>query len=245
MNNEKKPRESDVVFRSNNSLSINDLKLQFSNVISEENKIAIIKQANNYGEAGEAWLFDLVATEKNKIQWLAAVLLSHTKNEVYKQLLLEYFAEFIPNNIDTWNKYRLALPNFEINLLGINFSSKELESKKNEIDLSRVNLTQANLNNARLYDANLSQVNLKNSNLTKARFYAGQLNKVYFSEAKLINTYFQLTTIYNTNFDSSCYLDNADFIAIEFKNILFNNLNLQNIFFAKWHLLMSLLINAI
>ena len=176
MNDELKPKKYDLVLGGNNSPptdslvlgGVDGLKLQFDDAISEDKKIPILKQAVHYGEAGEAWLFDLVATEKNKMQWLAAVLLSHTKNEVYKQLLLEYFAEFIPNNIDSWNKYKRSQPNLEINLSRIRFVGKELH----KIDFSQVNLHQANFNNSWLYETNLFKTNLSQATLE----YAGLLS---------------------------------------------------------------------
>lgn len=286
MNDEQKqPKEYDLVLGGNNPPptdgsvlgGIKGLKLQFGNANSEEKKIAILQKALSYGEAEENWLFDIVATEKNKIQWLAAVLLSNTKNEVYKELLLEYFAEFIPNNIEKWNEYKRSLPDFEINLSRINLSGAKLQEidlsgvNLNEADLSnsdlsktdltlasfiqsnllkadlsesnlfKTNLSQANLKQASMYLTNIKESNLGNTNLTAIVFHGGQINRVDFSNSKLLNARFDYSTeIYNTLFDASCYIKKAWFIGIDFRNVTFNNVNLQNIYFME-----SLFINVV
>ena len=70
MNDEsKQPREYDLVLCGNNPPptdglvlgGIEGLKLQFNNAFSEDKKIAILQKALSYGEAGEAWLFDIIA----------------------------------------------------------------------------------------------------------------------------------------------------------------------------------------
>ncbi|EAZ90310.1 pentapeptide repeat-containing protein [Crocosphaera chwakensis] len=257
LNEEKQPKEYDLVLGGNNPPptdglvlgGIEGLKLQFNNANSEEKKIAILQKALAYGETGEAWLLDLIATENDKIQWLAAVLLSNTKNKIYKELLLEYFADFIPKNVDSWNEYKQTLPNFEINLSAINIGyNKELH----QVDFSKVNLKKANLSNLLLYEinffqTNLSQINLKNTtvvssnikqsnlenaNLTKALFYGAELDEVNLSNAIFVDTDFcNNACIQNMLIDHSYSFSNTSFSDIIFKNVTFKNVNLQNIYF--------------
>ena len=254
----KQPREYDLVLGGNNPPptnglvlgGIDGLKLQFSHAISEEKQIVILKQAIVYGDAGEAWLFDLIATEKNKIQWLAAVLLSHTKNEVYKQLLLEYFAEFIPNNVDSWNKYKQALPDLEINLSRINFIGKELH----KIDFSQVNLHQGNFSNSYLYELNLFETNLSKVILEDTTFISSKIQQstlesavfsyTIFYDVKLDEVNLKYTqvnhidfqannSIKNVIFDDSIELDEVCFTeSPTFHNVVFRYANLQDGYFS-------------
>ena len=107
-----KPKEDDAVLGGNNSPPVNaavlggmeGVKQRFDRASSDEDKIAILKKALLYGEAGEEWLSDIISTEKNKIQWVAAALMSATNNEIYKELLVDYFANFLPNHPQQWNE---------------------------------------------------------------------------------------------------------------------------------------------
>ena len=235
----KQPKEYDLVLGGNNPPptdglvlgGIEGLNLQFNNADSEDEKIAILHKALAYGEAGEAWLFDLVATENNKIQWLAAILLSHTKNEVYKQLLLEYFAEFIPNNINSWNEYKQTLPNFKINLSRINLSGAKLYG----IDLSKVILDEADLSNidfsvVSLNDinrVNLREASLRNANLRKAYFYESNLFKTDLSQANLEEANIVDAKLKQLN------LENANLTKTVFYGAELDEVNLSNAIFVK------------
>lgn len=240
MNDElKQPREYDLVLGGNNPPptdglvlgGIEGLKLQFNNTISEDKKISILKQALNYGEAGEAWLFDLIATEKNKIQWLAAVLLSNTKNEVYKELLLEYFAEFIPNNIEKWNEYIQNHPNLSINLQGIN---SEGYIYLGRTLLRNINFGEANLKLAIFELSNLIQVDFSNSNLSQANFNQTIHDCVKFDNAIFSGNYygFQYTSFKNVSFTNN-NLTNIDFSTSKFEESTFDTCQLHNSHFDR------------
>lgn len=248
MNDEsKQPKEYDLVLGGNNpppidSLvlgGIDGLKLQFNNAVTEEKKISILKQAISYGEAGDAWLFDLIATEKNKIQWLAAVLLSHTKNEVYKQLLLEYFAEFIPNNINSWNEYTQNFTDLRINLKGIKLDNLTLggtqfqninfiNSYITKTSLSDCNLTGVDFSQAELLhyssfiNSNLSRIKFTESNLCQTLWHWSDLKEIDFRRANLEQANFEGANL--TQIDcSKSNLSKVDFNNAIFDRVKFNN----------------------
>ena len=172
-------------------------------------------------------------------------MLSNTKNKVYKELLLEYFAEFIPKNVERWNEYKKALPDLEINL-----SNRELH----KVDLSQINLKKANLRNLLLYESNffqtnLSKVNLENTTIVSqnikqsslegaffsgTQFYDVELDRVDFrnSNVNYIN-FVRGISIVNIVFDSSIELDEVNFgESPEFQNVIFKNGNLQEGYFS-------------
>lgn len=227
----RQPREDDLVLGGNNPSPINGLvlggieglKLQFNNADSEDKKIAILKQASLYNQVGEDWLLDIVATENNKIQWLAAVLLSNTSNEVHKGLLLEYFAEFIPNNVEKWNEYKQVFPDLKINLSKINLSNTKLQG----IDLSRVNLNEADFSDCQYPKMGII---FRNSNLENIDFMFSKLQGVIFDNVNLKGADFRgcnLTEVDFTGLD----VRGANFARCTFGN---NNLDKANTEGAKF-----------
>ena len=103
-----------MVLGGNNSPLVNALvlggiegvKRRFAKANSDDEKIAILREALKYGEAGEDFLSDVFSASKGKIQWMAAAFISATNNETYKELLVDYFADFIQNNNNDWNDWR-------------------------------------------------------------------------------------------------------------------------------------------
>ena len=246
-NNKKQPQEYDLVLGGNNSPPLNALvlggiegiKRRFSNANSNDEKIAILREALKYGEAGEDFLSDVFSISKGKIQWIAAAFISATKNETYKELLVDYFADFIINNFHNWNTWRKEIPNIKIHLKGIKFNNlTEIQnrdfSNTNLInaDLSYVDLYKCNFSNANLCQANLSWSNLGDTNFHNAKLIGANLERAFLSGAELRKTdlrkanieftSFGTTLIDNIKIDPTCF--NHDFESSRINNLVFRNI---------------------
>ena len=242
MNEERKPKEYDAVLGGNNPPPVDGLVLGgiegvkrcFCKANSDEEKISLLKEALKYSEAGEDWLFEIASTETNKIQWIAAALISATSNEEYKQRLVGYFAKVIRENIiqenieewkqweqhiDRWNQWKQHIPEIKLYLQEINLSSfQELYS----IDLSKADLTNANLSAIRGYHINLAEANLTNCNLEGARIGNGNFIGTNFTNANLKNA-----DLREGNYNKTIFI-NADF-----EETLFDKSNIINSNFAE------------
>lgn len=193
MNDEtKRTNKNDLVLA-----EIKKLKLQFNHANSYEEKIVIFKKALSYGDIGNDWLLDIFTTANNEIKWLSGLILLDAENEVYRELLLEYFADFIPNNVSQWNKYKQEFSDLIINLSEINLSKTKLI----KINFSKVNLNKANLRGVDFTQANLNRASLRKANLRAALLNESDLIETDFSEANLEEVTFVSTNLYKSNLE--------------------------------------------
>ena len=231
MNDENQPKEYDAVLGGNNppltALVLGDMKgvkQRFTQANSDDEKIAALREALKYGEAGEDFLSDIFSVSKGKTQWMAAALISATNNETYKELLVDYFADFIKNHRNDWNNWKKKIPEFHIHLKGIKF--------KNLTTLQARDFSNINLINADLSYIDLSGCNFSNANLCQANLSYSDLEDTKFNNAKLIGT-----NLYNARLTYSemsktdlrkaslkyTYFDGASLNYIKLSNIDCNN----------------------
>lgn len=231
------------------STGIEEIKNRFGLANSDKEKIAILKNALLYGEAGEDWLFDLVATEKDKIKWIAAALLSHTDNEIYKELLGDFFAKFIRENPEKNNAWRQEISDIYLDLKGIKFKRCELH----QINFNKTNLSYAKFDRTLLYRVSSIEVNFRNATFEETEFIDPNFQESYFGGANLIGgsflwgAEFKKVNFINANLKGNKFrsalieeaifkntnLDDTSFTDSDFKQILFDNCNCQYTSFSS------------
>ncbi len=266
-NNKKQPQEYDLVLGGNNppvnSLvlgGIEGIKHRFAKANSDDEKIAILREALKYDEAGEDFLSDVFSVSKGKIQWMAAAFISATNNETYKELLVDYFADFIQNNKDDWNNWRKEV-DIKIYLKGIKFGNLSVlknrdfsntnlihadlsymdlrESNFQNADLCQANLTRSDLyyacfNNAKLVGVNLYQAWLNDAELFKTDLRKANLETTHFENARLSEI--KLSAIdYSYNFEAS-FLNNLVFRNVSLQGSIFENSVIENVVFNTCNL---------
>lgn len=260
-----KPQKHDLVLGGNNPPLTNALvlggiegvKRRFYLAKSESEKIAILKDAVQYGDSGEDFLGDIFSAEIGKIQWLAAVLISATDNDTYKELLVDYFTEIILNDLSIWNSWKQEIPDIKIYLKKCqlnypryynccpdfyNFYGAKVSTK---IDLSNTNLIKANLSwhnysysnfsNANLERSNLSETNLDNTNLNNTIFRHANLIESSLNSASLLKANFERTNLKLVSFIGSI-LDRATLTGTIFKHNNFTASFLSNLVFEDSNL---------
>lgn len=250
MNEERKPKEYDVVLGGNNPPlnalvlgGIEGIKQRFTKANSDDDKIVILREAIKYGEAGEDFLSDVFSASKGKIQWMAAAFISATNNETYNELLVDYFADFIQHNKQDWNNWRKEVKDIQIYLKRIEFKNltvlKDRDFSNTNLinaDLSYVDLTKCNFDNADLCQANLSGSYLQGTCFKNAKLVGANLYQAWLYEAELFKTDLRKTNLENTHFKNikltgiqSSIIDLIyDFEASLLKDIVFKNCSLQN-----------------
>lgn len=269
MNNEnKQPKEYDVVLGGNNPPlnglvlgGIEGVKRRFAQADSDDEKIAILREALKYGEAGEDFLSDVFSVSKGKIQWMAAAFISATNNETYKELLVDYFADFIQKNKQDWNNWRKEVQDIQIFLKAINFNNLSVLEGRDfsntnliNADLSYMNLRESNFQNADLCQANLSwsylyyacfnNAKLIGANLYQARLDDAELFKTDLRKANLETTHFEHTKLNgiklsaincNYNFEAS-FLNNIVFSGVSLQGSILRDSVIENVVFNTCNL---------
>ena len=250
-NEERKPKEYDVVLGGNNSPPVNALvlggiegiKRRFTNADSDEEKIAILRESLKYSETGEDFLSDVFSVSKGKIQWMAAVFISATKNETYKELLVDYFADFIQNNKQDWNNWRKEVQDIHIHLKKLKFKNLTVLTDRDfsntnliNADLSYTDLYECNFSHANLCQANLSWSDLKDTNFYNTKLVGANLETAFLSGAELRKTDLRKANIEFTSF-STTLIDNIKIDPTgfnhDFESSRINNLVFRNILFKK------------
>ena len=251
MNNElKQPKEYDVVMGGNNSPPVNALVLggiegikhRFAKANSDNEKIALLREALKYGEAGEDFLSDVFSVSKSKIQWMAAAFISATKNETYKELLVDYFADIIQHNKQDWNNWRKEVQDIQIYLKRLNFSNLSVLKGRDfsntnliNAELSYMDLRESNFQNADLCQANLSWSYLYYACFNNAKLVGANLEQAWLNGAELFETDLRKANLETTHFERaklygiklSAINCNYNFEAGFLNNLVFSNASLQ------------------
>ena len=243
----RKPSKHDLVLGGNNAPptyglvlgGIEGIKHRFSQTNGNNDKIAILKEALVYSDEGENFLFEIVSTEINKLQWFAAVSLLETKQERYKKKILYYFTEFLKENKNNlkWNLWRkefpylrLSLKNInlsDLRLIGFNFSKIDFSganftnARLIDIDLKEANLSNTKFNNVKLYSCDFSNTNLKHVDFSGAIFNEVNFRRANFKRAKIDELDFRGTDIRDANFSLTDRI-NTNFKGASLKGAKFN-----------------------
>ena len=252
---QRSPREYDVVLGGNNPVfnalvlgGIERVKHRFAKAKSDEVKIAVLQDALKYGEVGEDFLSDVFLIEQGKIKWMSAVFISATNNEIYKELLVDYFANLLQNDVRQWNYWKSTITNIKICLKGVKFTtSTKLVNRDlvnvnlSNADLSYVSLSKCNLSNSDLHQANLASTNLEdailvNVDLTQANlfgtsFQRAKLSNVNLTEASLIFANFKFASLENIKFGNNDTFGNNSLQGVSFKNSFLQYIKFAEIIF--------------
>jgi len=207
---------------------IDGVKLRLANANLEQ-KIAALKDALNYGEAG----LDLLIYALDDVEWCIhqaaySLLEKHPQPQV-KQALIQYITRLSQELI---KRYEAGKKNFnKANLSGVNLPWAELC----EIDLSEANLSAAYLNRVYLLGANLSQANLSNVTLTngdlsEANLIGSNLSGANLQKADLIQSNLQGANLRDANL-SEANLSGANLseVTLSWANISEANLSGTNL----------------
>lgn len=222
---------------------------------SIEPRIAALKDALKYGQAGIDFLIQALDDESWHIHQSAYSFLdSHSGNTV-KQALLQYSRRLAKEFLKC---YGAGERNFkEANLSGVYLPWAELSevilSKANlseaylnraylsaadlsEANLSKVNLTDSDLSEANLNGANLSQAYLNKANLSQASLNGANLRGTDLSSANLSHTNLSQATLTWTNLSetnlSGANLSRANLVGAKFTTLDLSEANLSG---AKLH----------
>ncbi len=157
---------------------------------SIEQRIAALKDALNYGQAGLDFVIQALNDESWHIHQAAySLLYAHSSNKV-KASLLQYSSRLAKELLKC---YEAGERNFkEANLSGLYLPWAVLsEANLTKANLSEAYLNRAYLGGADLSEANLSKVNLiggdvSEANLNRANLSQAYLNKANLSQATLI-----------------------------------------------------------
>jgi len=151
-----------------------------------EQRIAALKDALNYGQAG----LDLVIQALEDAEWhihqAAYSLLNAYSDNNVKQALLQYSSRLAAELLKC---YAAGERNFKgVNLSGVYLPWVVLS----EADLSKANLSEAYLSRAflggaDLSEANLSKVNLVGGDLSEANLNGANLSQAYLNKGNLIH----------------------------------------------------------
>lgn len=253
--NNNEPREYNLVVEGNNPLPIDalvlsgieGLKQRFTKANSDSEKIAILRDALKYDEAGAEFLSDIFSVEKGKIKWIAAALISATNNEIYKDLLVEYLANVLINHPDNWNNWKQEVIEIDIYLKGINlYYSTFINRDFSHINFMNSDLMQARFYKCNIYNTDFCQANLAYSffgytnlistkfidaDLNGADFNGSQLIKVDLRKANLTFVDFCSAKLEGVKFGNNDVLKKNTVVGINFESTVLNKIKFQNISF--------------
>lgn len=230
------PKDYDLVLGSQASAlvghmvlgGIDGVKWRLANAKLEP-RIAALKDALNYGQAG----LDLLINALDDAEWCIhqaaySLLEKHPQPQV-KQALIQYITRLSQELI---KRYEAGKRNFnKANLSGVNLPWAELC----EIDLSEANLSAAYLNRVYLLGANLSQANLSNvtlinGDLSEANLIGSNLSGANLQKADLIQANLQGANLREANL-SEANLSGANLseVTLSWANISEANLSGTNL----------------
>ena len=249
------PKEDDAVLGGNAPAysgvvlgGIEGVKWRFSRAESSgcsasiEQRIAALKDALNYGQAGLDFVIQALNDESWHIHQAAySLLYAHSANNV-KASLLQYSSRLAKEllkcyeagerNFKEANLSGLYLPwavLSEANLTKANLSEAYLNraylggADLSEANVSKVNLTGGDLSEAYLNGANLSQAYLNKANLSYAELIGANLRGADLSNANLGVTDLSEATLTWTNLSetnlSSANLSGANLVGAKFTNL--------------------------
>ncbi len=197
MENLNQPQDYDAVLGGNSPASsglvlggIEGVKWRFGRGESSggtatiEQKIAALKDALKYGQAGLDFVIQALDDESWHIHQAAYSFLNSHFDENVKQVLLQYSSRLAKELL---NCYEAGERNFKAaNLSGVYLPWAQLS----EVNLSKANLSEAYLHRAYLSgadlsEANLSKVNLRDSDLSEANLNGANLSQAYLNKANL------------------------------------------------------------
>ena len=227
MNEEKKPKEYDAVLGVNNLPPVDGLVLGgiegIKHKLSSNSvtvKIAAIRNAMQYGESGEALLFEVMEAFTGDILWEAFKLLWNNCDE--KQKLFYFFPKLVKDNVKKWNIWRSKNTGIEIDFQQVDFSQTNLS----QVNFSNINLTGANLIQTTLTGSDLSHANLSHADLNCACLVDANLASANFSHSNLMDAHLQRAYFGNAN------LSNADFTGADLTSANFYNSKIINTNFS-------------
>ncbi len=242
--NNHQPKEYDRVLGGNNPPlkalvlgGIDGIKSRFANTKLDDKKIIILREALQYGEAGEEFLSDIFSVSKGKIQWMAAALISATNNQVYKEVLVDYFAELIFYNSNDWNNWRKEIPEIKLYLQGLKFDYSDNCSSYDTrsisylegigIDLSNINFMNSDLNYFYFKCCNFNNTNFSQANLSYSYLHQSEFKQTKFIEANLEGANFKYSQLIEVDF-KKVNLRGVSFESASLKKIKFENINFEN-----------------
>ena len=145
---------------------------------SVEQKIAALKDALNYGQAGLELVIQALKNESWQIHQAAYVLLEKYAKTKAEPALLQYTSRLAKELVKCYDAG-------ERNFTGANLSHAYLPW----VDLSDVNFREANLSEAYLNRANLTGADLSQANLSKVNLISGDLSEANLNGANLSQAY--------------------------------------------------------
>ena len=145
---------------------------------SIDQKIAALKDALNYGQAGLELVIQALKNESWQIHQAAYVLLEKYAKTKTEPALVQYSSRLAKELIKCYDAG-------ERNFMGTHLSQAYLPW----VELSEINLSQANLSEAYLNRANLSGADLSEANLSKVNLISGDLSEANLNGANLSQAY--------------------------------------------------------
>ena len=230
MNENKKPREYDLVLGGNNPPPVDGVvlggiagvKRKFSTNLSDIETITIFKEALKYGDTGEDWLYEILGTDTGETQWIAAVLLSGIANKPYKKIFYNPIEKFRSNQIIEVIKkdnnqviknkdnleYILELVPTEREKVLVEYFKSIILNKRAQWNIWRekyseymLYLREIDLSGSNL----LIRIDLSNTNLVKANLEAANLRLGNLTKASLSNTNFKGANFKGAHFSDDYY----------------------------------------
>jgi hypothetical protein len=203
--------------------SFYSIPFKFKLATSEAEKVRLLKLALSYCEELQHWLWDIVACEKGKVQWIAAALISETSNKIYKETLVDYFANCLKDSRDNWNSWKQEVPEVRLYLKSLKFNNKVMS-------LRGVDFSKSNLINADFSYIDLNGANLSDTILYHAKFCHADLEYCDLSRAKLVEANLYLARLYSANLFGvdlrKANLDYADLKYAQLESIVLGNTSL-------------------
>ena len=130
---------------------------------------------------------------------MAAAFMSATNNQVYKEVLVDYFADVILTNPKDWNKWRKEIPEIKLYLQEL-----KIDCFFNiGIDLSNTNLTNSSLSSCYLFDFNFDRADLSQANLSHSIFAGAELKQTKFVGANLEGANFERSELIEVDFEKA------------------------------------------